>query len=107
MPSRRRAASIPNGGGPPLEVYVNGVRQAEGKDYLVEPGAIVFTRALAKEGKVGFWRWTAMALNLFGTYRPNDSVDIHYTRGARREVAVEVPFEASNLQPDADRPDHR
>ena len=98
---------IPRGGGPPLDVYVNGVKQTEGDDYEVEPGAVVFRRRLVKEGKVGFWRWTAMALNLFGTYRPNDSVDIHYTRGGRREVAVDVPFAASNLSADADRPDHR
>ena len=89
---------IPRGGEPPLEVYLNGVRQSEGEDYAVEPGAVVFTRTLVKEGKLGFWRWTAMALNLFGTYRRNDSVDIHYTRNGRREVAVDVPFEAPNLE---------
>ena len=98
---------IPRGGGPPLDVYLNGVKQAEGEDYVVEPGAVVFTRELVKEGKLGFWRWTAMALNLFGTYRRNDSVDIHYSLRGRREVAVDVPFAGSNLPDDADRPDHR
>lgn len=90
---------LPAGAKPPFDVYVNGVRQAEGTDYDVNTGdgAIVFRRELAKEGKLGLWRWTAMALNLFGTYRPNDSVDIHYTRGGRREVSVDVPFPASTL----------
>ena len=98
---------LPQGAGPPLDVYLNGVRQGEGEDYRVEPGAVVFNRELVKEGKLGFWRWTAMALNLFGTYRRNDSVDIHYTRAGRRHVAVDVPFTRSNLEDDANRPDPR
>ena len=98
---------LPQGAAPPFDVYLNGVQQHEGADYTVEPGAIVFTRELVKEGRLGFWRWTAMALNLFGTYRRNDSVDIHYTRGGTRQVAVDVPFRVPNLPAHADRPDPR
>jgi hypothetical protein len=88
---------LPEGAQGPFDVYVNGVRQQEGTDYKLEPGAIAFTRTLVKEGKLGFWRWTAMALSLFGSYRKNESVDIHFTRNGKREVAVDVRFEAPTL----------
>jgi hypothetical protein len=80
---------LPDGAEPPVRVFVNGVPQEEGKDYRLEGREIVFPdRLLKKEGKLGFWRWTSMFLGLVGTYRQNDSVDVHYTRGGEQRVAV-------------------
>jgi hypothetical protein len=70
----------------PLEVYVNGVVQREGADYRVEEGALVFTRELHQEGRLGFWRWASMWLGIAGTYRKHEAVDVAYELGGRREV---------------------
>lgn len=74
-----------------VEVYVNGVRQREGADYRREPGALVFDRALAKEGRLGPIRWLSMFLGVAGTYRKNETVDVVYSSGGRRTVATGLP----------------
>lgn len=79
----------------PVEVFVNGVRQREGADYDHLGGELVFRRSLAREGRLGFWRWTSMFLGVAGTYRRNDTVDVVYDRGGRRQVATDLPFEPS------------
>ena len=72
----------------PFEVYVNGVRQEEGADFRVEGRALVFSRPLRKEGRLGFWRWASILVGVAGTYRQNDSVDVVYERGGQRVVAT-------------------
>jgi hypothetical protein len=72
----------------PFEVYVNGVLQQPGADYVVEDGKLQFLRRLAKEGKLGPVRWASMFLGIAGTYRKNDSVDVIYSVGGRRVVAT-------------------
>ena len=72
----------------PLEVFVNGVPQRLGVDYRVEDRTLVFDRALAREGRLGFWRWLSMVLGIAGTYRRNDSVDVVYELGGSRLVAT-------------------
>ncbi len=76
----------------PFDVYVNGVAQREGADFRVEGRSLLFTRALASEGRLGFWRWTSIFLGVAGTYRKNDSVDVVYERGGRRVVATGLPM---------------
>ena len=71
---------------PPFEVYVNGVAQREGEDYVLGRGALLFARPLAKEGRLGLWRWFLGAWGI-GTYRKNDTVDVRYERGGRMHVA--------------------
>jgi len=83
---------LPPGVRPPFEVYVNGVRQALGTDYQVREGALVFSRPLAKEGGLGFWRWLIGAFGV-GTYRQNDSVDVRYELGGRPTVAQGLDIE--------------
>jgi hypothetical protein len=73
-------------------VFVNGVPQEEGKDFRLEGSTLVFERSLAKEGRLGFWRWLSMFLGVAGTYRQNDSVDVVYERGGRRVVASDLPI---------------
>jgi hypothetical protein len=84
---------LPPGVRAPFEVYVNGVRQTEGTDYVVERGALRFDRELAQEGRLGFWRWAIGAIGI-GTYRPDHSVDVRYeTPDGRPMVAERLPVE--------------
>ena len=77
---------------PPFQVFLNGVPQREGADFRVEGRVLVFERALAKEGRLGFWRWLSLLLGVAGTYRQNDSVDVVYERAGRRVVANDLPI---------------
>jgi hypothetical protein len=79
----------------PFEVYVNGVLQQPGRDFRVEGDRLVFGRQLAREGRLGFWRWASMFLGIAGTYRRNDSVDVVYERAGRRVVANCSPTSAA------------
>jgi hypothetical protein len=78
---------------PPFEVYLNGVRQHPGTDFRQLGDVLVFDRELAEEGRLGFWRWTSMLLGIAGTYRRNDTVDVVYQAGGRRQVATGLRFE--------------
>lgn len=89
---------LPPGVGPSFEVYLNGVRQHEGVDFVRERDDLVFPRRLATEGRLGFWRWLSLFLGVAGTYRQNDSVDVVYDAGGRRTVA-------SGLRMQGDSPD--
>src|SRR5581483_8307181 len=88
----RSRVSLPRGVGRSFEVYVNGVLQQEGVDFVRESGDLVFARSLAKEGKLGFWRWLSLFLGIAGTYRQNDSVDVVYEVDGRRVVATALPI---------------
>ena len=85
--------TIPDGVVEPYEVFLNGVPQQAGRDFRVEGRALVFERPLAREGRLGFWRWLSLFLGAAGTYRQNDSVDIVYQSGGRRTVASLLPSE--------------
>jgi hypothetical protein len=77
----------------PFEVYVNGVAQVEGDDFVVRGGVLVFDRELRSEGKLGAARWTRMVLGVAGTYKQDDSVDVVYQRHGRPVVASKLPLE--------------
>ena len=77
----------------PFDVYVNGVAQAEGRDYRVEGRTLVFGRELKTEGRLGFWRWLSLWVGIAGTYRQNDSVDVAYQRNGKPVVATRLPLE--------------
>jgi len=72
----------------PFEVYINGVPQTRGVDYELDGRSLVFTRALAQEGRLGFWRWLSLFLGVAGTYRKHHSVDVVYQAGGVRAVAT-------------------
>jgi hypothetical protein len=82
---------------PPFEVFLSGVPQREGVDYVVEGRALVFERELRKD-QVSGWRWLLGAWGV-GTYRQNDSVDVRYTLEGRPKVAegldIEPPAEST------------
>ena len=74
-------------------MFLNGVPQQEGRDFRREGDNLVFERRLAKEGRLGFWRWLSLFLGVAGTYRQNDSVDVVYeAAGGRRVVAAGLPL---------------
>ena len=77
---------------PPFQVCVNGVQQEPGRDFRLEGNTLVFPRSLAREGRLGFWRWLSLFLGVAGTYRQNDSVDVVYQRAGRRVVVTGLPI---------------
>ncbi len=78
----RSIVALPPGVREPFEVYVNGVRQAPGEDYVIDGDRLLFEAELRKEGKLGAWRWFLGAWGV-GTYRQDDSVDVSFERGGR------------------------
>lgn len=98
MTRRRWKVPLPPGAEPPYRVFVSGVPQQEGKDYELRGHALWFTRPLAKEAPLGFWRWTALFLGLFGSYRPHDSVDVQYKLHGSDRIAVGLDI----IPPDED-----
>ena len=98
---------LPAGAEPPIDVFVNGVKQTPREDYVVEGDRLVFSKHLQKEGKLGFWRWLSMALSIAGSYGRNDSVDVHYNLHGKRQVAVGLDIELLDSESHADRADTR
>ncbi len=88
----------------PFEVFLNGVRQEPGKDFAREGNSLVFERPLAKEGRLGVWRWLSLFFGVAGTYRQNDSVDVVYQHAGKRVVVTGLPIVASTEAPPAARP---
>jgi hypothetical protein len=80
---------LPAGAEPPINVYINGVRQQDGRDYRVDRGHVVFPRQIVKE-QVSGGRWLAMFLGLFGSYGRNEVVDVEYRRGGRTELVSDA-----------------
>jgi len=83
---------LPAGVGSHFQVFLNGVPQQAGRDFRREGDELVFTASLAKEGRLGFWRWLSLFLGVAGTYRQNDSVDVVYDVDGRRVVATGLPL---------------
>ena len=84
---QRTHVELPPHISPPFDVFVNGVEQVEGDDYDIVGAMLVFDRAFAHEGKLGFWRWLSLFLGVAGSYRKHDSVDVVYTLNGRKAVA--------------------
>jgi hypothetical protein len=83
----RSRVDLPSHVQPPYDVFVNGVEQVEGTDFEAIGSTLLFNRTLAREGRLGFWRWLSMFLGAAGTYRKHDNVAVVYTHGGRRIVA--------------------
>jgi hypothetical protein len=92
-PRRRTRVRLPGDVQRPFEVYVNGVEQREGVDFVVRDGALLFERELVHE-TVGARRWTSMVLGIAGSYGKDDSVDVLYRVGGESRVAARLPLEA-------------
>ena len=89
-------ALLPRGAKPPFRVWVNGVEQQEGVDYVVTARGLRFSKPLAKEGRLGFWRWMLIFFGIAGSYRKNDSVDVQYEAGGRTRLVTAVEIVPEN-----------
>jgi hypothetical protein len=92
-PENRSRVALPPHIRPPYEVFVNGVPQTAGTDFEVVGSTLVFPRALAREGNLGFWRWLSMLLGVAGTYRKHEVVTVVFDYDGRRMVANLDPHE--------------
>jgi len=90
---QRTRVQLPSDVARPFEVFVNGVPQREGTDYIVRDGTLVFERPMKEEGKLGLLRWASITLGIAGSYKQNDSVDVAYERDGRKVVAAKIPVE--------------
>ena len=90
--SERSVVELPPEIGEPFEVFLNGVPQRAGRDFRVEGRQLVFERSLAREGRLGFWRWLSLFFGVAGTYRQNDSVDVVYEVDGIRTVETGLPI---------------
>jgi hypothetical protein len=91
-PRRETFVRLPGDVQRPFQVFLNGVEQEEGVDFVVRAGNLVFERELARE-KVGIGRWTSMVLGIAGSYGKDDAVDVVYERDGRPAVAAKLRFE--------------
>lgn len=89
--SETSIVQLPRDVAEPFEVYVNGVLQQAGTDYVLRAGALHFPRRLARD-RVSGWRWLVGAFGI-GTYRQDDSVDVRYERDGRSFVAQQLAIE--------------
>jgi hypothetical protein len=87
----RSIVSLPATVRPPFQVFVSGVLQQEGADYVVEEDALVFEGRALRIDQVSGWRWALGAIGV-GTYRQDDSVDVRYERDGRTLVAERLPI---------------
>ena len=53
--------------------------------------SLLFDRPLAREGRLGLWRWALIFFGIAGSYRKHDSVDVVFTVDGRRTVATLAP----------------
>ena len=73
--SQRTRVRLPPDVVRPFEVFVNGVLQREGADYVVRDANLIFERPMKEEGKLGLIRWASITLGIAGSYRQNRRVD--------------------------------
>ena len=88
----RAIVTLPPGVTDSFEVFINGVPQQRGRDYLVEGRQLVFERELAQEQKLGFGRWLSMVLGIAGSYSRNDTVDVTFPFEGRRVASSGLPI---------------
>jgi len=85
-----RRVKLPGGAERPIQVFINGVEQEQGRDYEIRGGEVVVDEPIYKEGTLGFTRWLAMWVGLFGTYRRNETVDLHLRHKGKTVVLTDV-----------------
>ena len=83
---------LPKGVREPYTVFLNGVRQHEGRDYEVRRGVLKFDKPLAKEGRLSLGRWFLGAWGI-GTYGKNDTIDVAWEVDGKPRVAHALDIE--------------
>ena len=79
----------------PFAVYISGVPQREGVDYVVKGDYLIFEGRELRKDKISGWRWFLGAWGV-GTYRQDDSVDVRYELDGRPMVAEGLEAEVEN-----------
>jgi hypothetical protein len=92
----RSQIDLPDAVTSPFEVFVNGVPQRAGVDFDLVGRSLVFRSELAREGRLGFWRWLSLFLGVAGTYRKHDTVDVVYSAGGGRTVVSLDPVSTAH-----------
>ena len=80
---------LPAGVQRPFQVFVNGVEQAEGRDYEVRGAELVFSEVLIPPRRDTMK--TFARLMFWGRYGTEHHVDVAYDAGGRRTVASNLP----------------
>jgi hypothetical protein len=74
----------------PFQVFINGIEQAEGTDYEVRDGELLFDKELVPPERHS--ARTYARLMFWGRYDKRHSVDVIYTAGGQRRVASGLPL---------------
>jgi hypothetical protein len=85
-----RRVSLPEGAEKPIVVFVNGVAQDEGTDYLLRDNEILFTRDIIKEEKSGKKKMV-MLLGVVGFYNKDETIDVQYQKDGKTQLAGDLP----------------
>jgi len=85
-----RRVSLPEGAEKPIVVFVNGVAQDEGTDYLLRDNEILFTRDIIKEEKSGKKKMV-MLLGVVGFYNKDETIDVQYQQDGKTQLAGDLP----------------
>jgi len=85
-----RRVTVPEGADQPIIVFINGVAQTEGKDYVLRGNEILFTREIIKETKSGKKK-LVMLLGVVGFYNKDETIDVQFQRDGKTELAGDLP----------------
>lgn len=92
-PTPVHRVALPENGGPPYRVFVNGEELVEGKEWWLESGRIRFATPLRPQPPLGFWRKFTLSLGVgvYGDLR-GDTLDITVTlESGRTEISTGHP----------------
>ena len=85
-----RRVTLPQGATQPIVVYINGVAQTEGEDYVLRENEILFTREIIKETKTGKKK-LVMLLGVVGFYNKDETIDVQFQRDGKTDFAGDLP----------------
>ena len=85
-----RRVTLPEGAEQPIVIFVNGVAQAEGTDYVLRGNEILFTREIIKEAKTGKKK-LVMLLGVVGFYNKDETIAVQFQTNGRTEFAGDLP----------------
>lgn len=87
-----RRVPLPRGAERPITVFINGSEQAEGTDYDIANGTVIFHEPIVKEdlSQLGAFRKLGLGLGLVGTYQKNEVVDVQYRVEGRTQLASDL-----------------
>lgn len=94
MTTGRSIVTLPANVGDEFDVYINGVPQREGEDFLHAGDTLIFDRRLRRD-RISGWRWALGAWGV-GTYRQDDTIDVRYEVDGMMQVAHALQIESED-----------